>query len=75
MPDYHTHIITECCSFNHILFTGLPEMDPKLKEAYIKMRKLDKILKKKVKKERRVKRDRLLLERRCEITKCSLLFT
>ncbi|XP_062595458.1 uncharacterized protein LOC134256814 [Saccostrea cucullata] len=43
---------------------GLENMEPKLKEAILKMRKLDRILAKKVKKEREVKRDRLLLERR-----------
>ncbi|XP_055880149.1 fibrous sheath-interacting protein 1-like isoform X1 [Biomphalaria glabrata] len=40
------------------------EMDPKLREAIIKMNKLDKILKKKVKQEKEVKKERLLLERR-----------
>ncbi|XP_005093420.1 fibrous sheath-interacting protein 1 [Aplysia californica] len=40
------------------------EMDPKLKEAILKMNKLDKILKKKIRKEREVKRDRILLEKR-----------
>ncbi|KAH9487684.1 Fibrous sheath-interacting protein 1 [Bulinus truncatus] len=49
------------------------EIDPKLKEAIIKMNKLDKILKKKVKQEKEVKRERLILERRihkeiCELT-------
>ncbi|CAL1533211.1 unnamed protein product [Lymnaea stagnalis] len=39
-------------------------MDPRLKEAIIKMNKLDKILKKKLKIEREVKKERLLLERR-----------
>lgn len=40
------------------------EIDPKLKEAIIQMKKLDRILKKKVKREKEVKRDRILLERR-----------
>lgn len=39
-------------------------MDPKLKEAIEKMKKLDRILKKKIRKEREVKRDRLLMEKR-----------
>lgn len=43
---------------------GLENMEPKLKEAFLKMRKLDRILAKKIKKEKEVKRDRLLLERR-----------
>ena len=43
---------------------GLENMEPKMKEAILKMRKLDKILAKKIKKEKEVKRDRLLLERR-----------
>lgn len=38
--------------------------DPKLKEAILKMRKLDRILAKKIKREKEVKRDRLSLERR-----------
>ncbi|XP_056021302.1 uncharacterized protein LOC125652330 [Ostrea edulis] len=43
---------------------GLENMEPKMKEAILKMRKLDKILSKKIKKEKEVKRDRILLERR-----------
>ncbi|XP_046577320.1 LOW QUALITY PROTEIN: fibrous sheath-interacting protein 1-like [Haliotis rubra] len=39
-------------------------LDPKIKEALVKMRKLDRILNKKLKREREVKRDRILLERR-----------
>ncbi|XP_048259290.1 fibrous sheath-interacting protein 1-like isoform X2 [Haliotis rufescens] len=39
-------------------------LDPKIKEALMKMRKLDRILNKKLKREREVKRDRILLERR-----------
>ncbi len=39
-------------------------MDPKLKEAYLKMKKLDRILAKKIKKEKSVKRDRMLLQKR-----------
>ena len=42
----------------------LEQLDPKLKEAFIKMRKLDKILSKRVRREKEVKRDRILLERR-----------
>ena len=42
----------------------LQDMEPKLREAYIKMRKLDRILSKKMKREKEVKRDRILLERR-----------
>lgn len=37
-------------------------LDPKIKEAIIKMRKLDRILAKKVKRERQVKKDRIMLE-------------
>lgn len=37
-------------------------MEFKLKEVFLKMRKLDRILVKKIKKEKEVKRDRLLLE-------------
>lgn len=43
---------------------GLENMEFKLKEVFLKMRKLDRILVKKIKKEKEVKRDRLLLERR-----------
>ena len=42
----------------------LDNLDPKLKEAFIKMRKLDKVLSKRVRREKEVKRDRILLERR-----------
>ncbi|XP_076463690.1 uncharacterized protein LOC143295898 [Babylonia areolata] len=45
-------------------YPDLADMEPELREAYIKMRKLDRILEKKMKKEREVKRDRILLERR-----------
>lgn len=40
------------------------EMSPQLREAIIKMNKLDKILRKKVKREKEVKRERIILERR-----------
>ncbi|GFO30209.1 fibrous sheath-interacting protein 1-like [Plakobranchus ocellatus] len=40
------------------------ELNPQLREAIIKMNKLDKILRKKVKREKEVKRERILLERR-----------
>ncbi|GFR60286.1 fibrous sheath-interacting protein 1-like [Elysia marginata] len=40
------------------------EMNPQLREAIIKMNKLDKILRKKVKREKEVKKERILLERR-----------
>ncbi|KAL5007980.1 hypothetical protein ScPMuIL_013561 [Solemya velum] len=40
------------------------DMEPKLREAYIKMRKLDRVLAKKVRREKEVKKDRILLERR-----------
>ena len=43
---------------------GLEDLDPKLREAYIKMRKLDRILAKKLKQEKEVKRDRMTLEKR-----------
>ena len=42
----------------------LNDLEPKLKEAIIKMRKLDKILAKKIKREKEVKRDRILLQKR-----------
>ena len=45
-------------------YPDLADLEPELREAYIKMRKLDRILDKKVKKEKEVKRDRILLERR-----------
>ncbi|KAL8622869.1 hypothetical protein ACOMHN_026990 [Nucella lapillus] len=45
-------------------YPDLAGMEPELREAYIKMRKLDRILEKKLKKEKEVKRDRILLERR-----------
>lgn len=43
------------------------DMDPKLQEAIIKMNKLDKILLKKIQREKQVKRDRILLERWWEV--------
>ena len=43
----------------------LKEMDPDLKAAILKMRKLDRILAKKVKKEKEVKKQRILLQARC----------
>ena len=45
-------------------YPDLADLEPELREAYIKMRKLDRILEKRVKREREVKRDRILLERR-----------
>lgn len=44
------------------------DMEPKLKAAILKMRKLDRILSKKIAREKQVKRDRILLERRYFIT-------
>lgn len=44
--------------------SGLEDMEPKMKEAILKMRKLDRILSKKIKREKEVKRDRIILERR-----------
>ena len=44
--------------------SDLDGMEPKLKEAFLRMRKLDRILQKKVKKEKEVKRDRILLQQR-----------
>jgi hypothetical protein len=44
--------------------TGLGDMEPKMKAAILKMRKLDRILSKKIKREKEVKRDRIILERR-----------
>ena len=43
---------------------GLEDMEPKMKEAILKMRKLDRILSKKIKREKEVKKDRIILERR-----------
>lgn len=43
---------------------NLEDMEPELREAYIKMWKLDRILAKRMKKEKEVKRERILLERR-----------
>ena len=40
------------------------DMEPKLKAAILKMRKLDKLLLKKIEREKEVKRDRILLQRR-----------
>ncbi len=37
------------------------EMDPELKAAILQMRKYDRILAKKIKKEKKVKRDRIIL--------------
>lgn len=45
-------------------------MDPEIEAALIKMKKLDKILKKKVVREKEVKRDRILLERRLASCVC-----
>ena len=42
----------------------LDDLDPKLREAMLKMRKLDRILIKKMKREKEVKRDRLRLQKR-----------
>ena len=44
--------------------SGLEDIDPKMKEAILKMRKLDRILSKKIKREKEVKKDRIILERR-----------
>ena len=44
--------------------SDLEGLEPKLREAILKMRKLDKILAKKMKKERDVKRQRLLLQKK-----------
>ena len=43
---------------------GLEDVDPELKAAILKMRRLDRILKKKIKREKEVKRERILLQRR-----------
>jgi hypothetical protein len=45
-------------------YPDLKDMEPKLRDAYIRMRKLDRILAKREKKEKEVKRERILLERR-----------
>jgi len=42
----------------------LTGIDPKLKEEIRKMRKLDRILENKMKEEKKVKRERIILERR-----------
>ncbi|ESO87693.1 hypothetical protein LOTGIDRAFT_234939 [Lottia gigantea] len=42
----------------------LKDLDPKIRDGLLKMRKLDRILNKKVKREKEVKRERVLLERR-----------
>jgi hypothetical protein len=42
----------------------LVDLEPKLREAIIKMRKLDRILLRKMKREKEVKRDRLRLQKR-----------
>ena len=42
----------------------LEGLDPKLKEAILKMRKLDKVLEKKIRREKEVKKERILLQRR-----------
>ena len=42
----------------------LEGLEPKVKEAMLRMRKLDRILKKRVKREKEVKRDRILLQKR-----------
>ena len=39
-------------------------MEPKLKEAILKMRKLDRILQRKMEKEKKVKQERIELEKR-----------
>ena len=54
--------LTMC--FDYYLTEPIADMDPKMKEAIIKMKKLDKILNKKIKKEKEVKRDRMLLQKR-----------
>ena len=42
----------------------LQDLEPKLRQAILKMRKLDKILEKKIRREKEVKRERILLQRR-----------
>ena len=42
-------------------------VEPTLREAILKMRKLDKILERKTKKEIQVKKDRILLQRRYDV--------
>lgn len=49
---------------NEELNSDLQHLDPELKAAFIKMRKLDKVLAKKMKREKEVKRDRILLQKR-----------
>ncbi|ELT93890.1 hypothetical protein CAPTEDRAFT_222096 [Capitella teleta] len=42
----------------------LEGLDPKVKDAILRMRKLDKVLEKKIRREKAVKKDRILLQRR-----------
>ena len=42
----------------------LENLEPDLKAAILKVRKLDRILAKKIKREREVKRDRIILQRK-----------
>ena len=45
-------------------FPGLAGWEPKLRQAFMKMLKLDQILESKIKKEKEVKRNRMMMERR-----------
>ncbi|PVD25452.1 hypothetical protein C0Q70_13108 [Pomacea canaliculata] len=50
-------------------YPDLADMEPELRDAFIKMRKLDRILEKRMKQEQKVKRERIILEQRirCEL--------
>ena len=61
--------------FDYYLTEPIADMDPKMKEAIIKMKKLDKILNKKIKKEKEVKRDRMLLQKRYFCFSFILIYT
>ena len=52
--------------------SDLDGLDPELKLAILKMRKLDRILLKKMKKEKRVKKDRILLQQRQVLINCTI---
>lgn len=57
--------LTSACGSEKETKDDLDEnISPELRQAIIKMRKLDKILDKKVKKEKEVKRDRIILQRK-----------
>lgn len=45
-------------------YPDLADMEPELRDAFIKMRKLDRILEKRMKQEQKVKRERIILEQR-----------